>query len=181
MLHNSIRKNWLEVYENPLNLSCYENYYTALVLCVKHNIRFLTDVMLTQNQLSFLLDVDPRQCAIYNPDVQLEYEKIRVQKLLRLTNFTKHDFVRFVCYTLNDIISPNSGRDCPSEICSGGGGGTLRYSKYEQPSGTQCIILECDYCTYAESLDNKAIIENGGKLFPISKKDLSQYDLDIPV
>jgi hypothetical protein len=173
MLKSRIQKSWLEIYDAPDNLNCYENYYRALVACVNKHKCFFTEEMLTHNWLDVLLLLNPDQCNIHDPDIRLADEKERVQRLLR-KHFTKHDFIRFVGNTLRDIVLPHSGRDCPAQICSDGGGGSLRYIWYEGIySGNKYMVLECNICAYAERLDGFAMPEEKMKAYPIGKDDIA--------
>lgn len=164
LLHE-LNKSFKELLRRKEILASFESYYSALAFWVVENMDAFEYEMKDNKRLGVLLDINPSDYVIENPELSLSLECKRIGS----NEFeTIEDMLMTICDTLWDMVTIGSDKDCPNCIDD-----ELRYVIAEDKSSNfREIILECDTCGWTEHLNGKRWNEGIVKILPANKKDI---------
>lgn len=164
-LINKLNNSFKAIYDRKETLLNFENYYIALVSWVKENMNILRDDIENEKRLLVLLDINPHDYVVENPELSLSLES----KRLGSRQFeTIAEMLMSIDGTLWDMVTIGSGKDCPNCIDD-----ELRYVIAEDKSSNlKEVILECDTCGWTEHMNGKKWEEGIVNILPANKEDI---------
>lgn len=168
-LNKDIMSSFRDIYHKKEIFSDYINYYSALVLWVKNHIDLFTKEQLENSRLDVLININPAQYIIEEPEIDLELEYKRVAERIYES---MEDLVMTIGDTLWDLVTIRTGKDCPNCVCD-----ELRYVIAQDKVREKCeLVLECETCGWTEHINGKQWKEGIVKIIPANVEDIKLFE-----
>ena len=154
---NDLIMSFKRIYEEEETLLNYVNYYKSLIEWIKEHLNFFSTEQLENSRLNVLMDLNPDEYVVSNPELLLKKENKRIGE----RDFeTIDDLLMSISDTLWDLVTIRSGRDCPNCIYD-----ELRYVVAEGKDAHE-LLLECETCGWTEHINGEQWNEGLVKIIP---------------